>query len=156
MNETMVDAKIQAIEAALKLTEKRQLPALRGDVGLAPFPVRSESQPPAVRKDDLALALLWRMEQRVAEIEEKRVLDGAWQKTLDVTQGEHAEAIELIGKEVAALKKQAQKIERHLSAAQLAERQRRSRQYSWTDAAKIVLYGIALLGIVTFLVLAFR
>jgi hypothetical protein len=152
MNETMVDSRLQAIEAALKLTEKRNLPVPRAAAAMETFAGRSESQQVAIRKEDLALRLLWRMEQRVAEIEERRSLDEAWQKTLDTSQEEHAEAIEMISKEVAALKKQAQKIERHLSGAQL-EARRRARQAPWIDAAKIVFYT-ALVGAVVLLVLS--
>jgi len=152
MHETLVDSKIQAIEAALKLTEKRQLPALRPEAAVAPFAGRSETQEVAVRKEDLALTLLWRMEQRVAEMEEKRTLDCAWQETLNTTQEEQAEAIELISQQVAALRKQAQKIERHLSAAQLEVYRRRPGKSSRIDAGKIVIYA-AIVGVLVFFLL---
>jgi hypothetical protein len=153
MYETLVDSKIQAIEAALKFTEKRQLPALRSEAAVEPLAGRSESQKVAVRREDLALTLLWRMEQRVAEIEEKRTLDAAWQETLNTTQGEHAEAIEIISKEVAALRRQAQKMERYLSAAQLPKKYRRSRTVPRFSLGT-VFWIAALLGMLTFFLFA--
>jgi hypothetical protein len=153
MHETLVDSKIQAIEAALKLTEKRQLPALRNEAGVELFAGRSESQKVAVKKEDLALTLLWRMEQRVAEIEEKRTLDNAWQETLNAAQGEQAEAIELISKEVVALRRQTQKIERYLSAAQLPIKHHRSRTAPRFSLGT-VFWIAALLGMLTFFLLA--
>ena len=152
MNETIVDSKIQALEAALKLTEKRNLPVPCPTAAVEPVDRPAETKQVALRKEDLALTLLWRMESRVAEIEEKRSLDEAWHETLNSAQEEQAEAIEIISQQVAALKKQAQKIERHLSAAQLEVYRRRQIKSSRIDAGKLVIYA-AMVGVLVFFLL---
>jgi TolA-binding protein len=110
MNQPSIEEQLKAIEAALNLSQARNLPAV--------VPAASLPEDPRVRQReesrDLALAILQKMEGKIADLEAEKNLQRQQQMISEALHQEEREAIEVISGEVAGLKKRAARLEQWL------------------------------------------
>ncbi|NIM06934.1 MAG: hypothetical protein GTO55_10275 [Armatimonadetes bacterium] len=114
MHEPSIEEQLKVIEAALGRTEARNLPAVMPTASV-PEDIRVRDKREGERESrELAIALLQKMEKRVADLEMEGMLHRQHQVIAEALHQEEREAIEVISDELAALKKRAARVEQWL------------------------------------------
>jgi hypothetical protein len=131
MEQHSIEEKLKVIEAAINLTQQRNLPVVirSGQPMAAP---KDGDHQDAGRAREVALAVLKRFDERIVRLEQDGTALAQDQERTETIHREHQEAIELISSEVAALKHRSAQMEgwlRHAHqirpAVELFEKERR-------------------------------
>ncbi len=149
MHQERIEEKLKALEAALNLTQAKNLPAVRPD---SLPPVRVATGETGVSRE-LAMTLLKRMEEKIADLEKEGELNREMETRLAIQHEEQTEAIELIGGEVATLKQRTSRVEEWLRYLQVHHSQPQPELSLPRPLLTVGVIGIIVLGMLLFLVL---
>jgi len=149
MNQPSIEEQLKAIESAINLTESRNLPAVVESAKAVRTDADYEGRE-AAKAREAAFIILKKIDEKISDLESSAQAQMQQHSQTQVVQNEQQEALELISKEVATLKKRAQVMEqglRHIQFKPVMDKFNKA-QGEWSNRYIMWLIGFIIIAII--------